>query len=154
MTFALCEARNELREMDNMVSVFAEQVSICKELSGESTGIDFGEFLLYEGKVDAYELENALNYQKNENVVLGVLAVQEKYLTEWQLCIILDSQRERGGRFGEIAIELGYINEGDIGALLKMQDEKHIRIGEVLVLFGAIGREEMELNLQLFHASE
>ncbi len=154
MTLALCEAVNELREMDNMINVFAEQTLICKELSSKSRGVNFGEFLLYQGKVDAYELENALNYQKNERVVLGVLAVQEKYLTEWQLCIILDSQRERGGRFGEIAIELGYINEGDIGALLKMQDEKHIRIGEVLVLFGAIGREDMELNLQRFHASK
>ncbi len=66
--------------MDNMINVFAEQVSIRNEV-----GAGFGEFLLYHGKIDSYELECALQYQKEENVALGVLAVQEKYLTEWQL---------------------------------------------------------------------
>jgi len=148
MTVALCEESNKLRNMDNMINVFAEQVSICNE-----TGAGFGEFLLYQGKIDAYELECALKYQEDGHVALGVLAVQEKYLTEWQLCIILDSQRERGGLFGEIAIELGYIKRDDIGALLKMQGKKNIRIGEVLVLFGAISRDDMESCLQYFHAS-
>ena len=95
MTFSVCEASNELREMDNMINVFAEQVSICKELSGKSTGIGFGEFLLYEDKIDAYELESALQYQKEEHVSLGELAVQERYLTERQLCTILNSQSRR-----------------------------------------------------------
>ncbi len=153
MTVALCEERNELENMDNMINVFAEQISICKEYSGKSTAIGFGEFLLYKGKIDAYELENALHYQKAEHVALGVLAVQEKYLAEWQLCIILDSQRERGGLFGEIAIELGYINRDDVSALLEVQGEKHIRIGEVLVLFGAIRRGDMESQLQRFSVS-
>ncbi len=133
MTFGLCETENELRDMDSMINVFVEQISICKEYSGKSAGIGFGEFLLTEGKIDAYELESALRYQKEGDVILGVLAVQEKYLTEWQLCIILDSQRERGGLFGEVAIELSFIKRDDVGALLKMQGEKHIRIGEVLV---------------------
>ncbi len=152
MTFGLCETENELRDMDSMINVFAEQISTCKEYSGKSTGIGFGEFLLYEGKIDAYELESALYYQKEEYVILGVLAVQEKYLTEWQLCVILDSQRKRGGLFGEIAIELSFIKRDDVGALLKMQGEKHIKLGEVLVLFGAISRDDMESCLQNFHA--
>jgi len=154
MTVALCETENELRELDNMMDVFAGQVSICKEYGVKGTEIGFGEFLLYEGKRDAYELENALNYQKEGHVVLGVLAVQEKYLSDRQLCDVLDRQRERGGLFGEIAIEMGFINEEGVDTLLKMQGEKHIKIGEVLVLFGAISRDDMELCLQYFQASE
>ncbi len=42
MTFALCETGNELRDMDNMMGVFAEQVSFCKEYDGKGTGIGFG----------------------------------------------------------------------------------------------------------------
>jgi hypothetical protein len=153
MTIALCEERNELRYIDKMISAFVEQVPICKEYDGKNTGICFGEFLLYEGKIDAYELERALHYQKVKYVALGVLAVQEKYLTERQLSIILNSQRGRGGLFGEIAIELDLIERDDVGALLKMQGEKHIRIGEVLVLFGAISRDDMGSCLQYFHSS-
>lgn len=153
MAVVLCEIKNELRDMDNMVDVFAEQVSICKEHGGKDTGIGFGEFLLYEGKVDAYELESALHYQNVEHVALGVLAVQEEHLNERQLCDILDCQRERGGLFGEIAIVLGFINEEDVDVLMEMQAIENIEIGEVLVLFGAISREDMESRLQEFHAS-
>ena len=110
---------------------------------------DFRDIFYHGG---AFSLESALYYQKVEHVALGVLAVQEKYLTELQLCIILNSQRKRGGLFGEIAIELDFIKMDDVGALLKMQGEKHIRIGEVLVLFGAIIRDDMESCLQRFHA--
>jgi hypothetical protein len=152
MATALCETENELRDMDNMIGLFVEQVSTGNEYSGKSTGKGFGEFLLCEGKVDAHELESAFRFQEVEHVDLGVLAVQEKYLAEWQLCIILDSQRSRGGFFGEIAAELGFMNKDDVSSLLKKQSEKHIKIGDVLVLLGAISRDDMESHLQEFHA--
>ena len=51
MSVVLCETENELRDMDSMIDTFTGQVSICKEYGGKGTGIGFGEFLLYEGKV-------------------------------------------------------------------------------------------------------
>ena len=153
MAVKLCEAGNVYRDFDDMTDTFAEQLSICKEHSEEHTGIGFGEFLLYEEKIDGYELENALRYQRVEHITVGVLAIQEKYLNARQLCDVLDYQRENGGLFGEIAIEMGYLKEEDVDTLLIMQSEKHIKIGEILVLFGAISREEMELYLQYFHES-
>ena len=152
VTIELCEVENGLRDVNNMIDLFAEQVPICKEYDGKGTRIGFGEYLLDDGKIEPYELVYALNYQKEGHIVLGVLAVQEKYLNELQLCDILDHQRERGGLFGEIAIELGFLNEEDVDALLNMQGEKHIKIGELLVLFGAISRDDMESCLQKFHA--
>jgi len=153
VTVKLYETGNEYRDFDDMADTFAEQVSICKEHSEENTGIGFGEFLLYEEKIDEYELENALRYQRVEHITVGVLAIQEKYLNARQLCKVLDYQRENGGLFGEIAIEMGYLKEEEVDTLLTMQSEKHIKIGEILVLLGAISREEMELYLQYFHAS-
>jgi len=35
---ALCEIENEIRDMDNMIDLFAEQVSIGKENGSKSTG--------------------------------------------------------------------------------------------------------------------
>jgi hypothetical protein len=153
MTVALCETKHETRDIYNMFDEAAEQVPICKVCSEKGAQIGFGEHLLYEGRIDAYELESVLHYQNVEHVALGVLAVQEKHLNERQLYDILDCQRERGGLFGEIAIELGFITRVGVDALLKMQSENHIRIGEVLILFGAISREDMESELQGFHAS-
>ncbi len=150
MTVALCGEKRKLRGMYNMVEVFKGRVLVYKKRGDKSTKIGFGEYLLYEGKIDLYDLELALNYQKEGHIVLGVLAVQEKYLSGRQLCDVLDFQMERGGRFGEVAMKMGFLNEENVDSLMKIQGEKHIKIGEVLVLFGSIRRADMESCLQYF----
>ncbi len=151
MDIELCKTKSEIRDTDGMYDGATGPVSICQEYDGKSTGIGFGEFSLYEEKIDKYELLGALHYQKEGHVVLGVLEVQEGYLNNRQLCNILDYQREEGGLFGEIAIEFGSLNKNDVDVILSMQKEKHIRIGEILVLYGAISREDMESGLKRFH---
>ena len=66
MSVALCETKSEFGNMDNMFDDVTEQISICKEYDDKGTGIGFGEFLLYEGKIDVHDLESALYYQKKE----------------------------------------------------------------------------------------
>ncbi|MFQ5687341.1 MAG: hypothetical protein ACE5GV_11860 [Candidatus Scalindua sp.] len=149
MTTASCETRHE-HENDTF-DVLTGGVAICKDYSNERDKIAFGEYLLYEGKIDAYELELALNFQKQKHCTIGVLAVQEGFLDDRELCVVLDYQRLRGkGLFGEIAIELGYLSKDDVDTLLEMQEESHIRIGEILVLLGAVTRKDMEEALNEF----
>jgi hypothetical protein len=154
MTTVLYETKYdyELRDGIDTFDAVTRKVAICVDNGGKEAGIGFGEYLLYEGKVDEYELELALNFQKQKHVALGILAVQEKFLDNSQLCNVLDYQRFNGKRlFGEIAIELGFLSKDDVGTLLDVQKEKHVRIGEVLVLFGAVSREDMEETLKEFH---
>lgn len=153
MTTALCETRHdyELRDGIDTLDAITGKVAICEDNGDKEAGIGFGEHLLYEGKIDEYELELALDFQKQKHVTIGVLAVQEKFLDESQLCAVLDYQRLKGkGFFGEIAIELGFLSKDDVDTLLDMQEVKHIRIGEVLVLFGAVTRKDMEEALKEF----
>ena len=151
MTVALCETKHGLRDIYNMFDEDTEQISICKVGSEKGAQIGFGEHLLYQGRIDAHELESALHYQNVEHVTIGVLAIQEEYLTSLQLCDVLDYQRLAGGLFGEIAIALGFMTSECVDDLLNKQSENHIRIGEVLTLFGAISREDMEYELKCFH---
>ena len=153
MTTALYETRHdhELIDENDTHDVLTGRIAICKDYSDKRDKIAFGEYLLYEGKIDAYELELALYFQKQKHITIGVLAVQEEFLNDRQLCVVLDYQRLRGkGLFGEIAIELGFLSKDDVDSILEMQKRKHIRIGEVLVLFGAVTREEMEEALEEF----
>jgi hypothetical protein len=130
----------------------SRKIAICVDNGGKKAGIGFGEYLLYDGKIDLYELELALNFQKQKHVALGVLAVQEKFIDSSQLCTVLDYQRHRRKEiFGEVAIELGFLSKDDVDTLLDMQEKSHIQIGEVLVLFGALTREDMEEELKEFH---
>jgi len=151
MTVALYETKHESIDICNMFEEATEQISICKVDSGKGAQIGFGEHLLYQGRIDAHELESALHYQNVEHVTIGVLAIQEEYLTSLQLCDVLDYQRLAGGLFGEIAIELGFLTKDGVDDLLDKQSKNHIRIGEVLTLFGAISREDMEYELKCFH---
>ena len=151
MTVALCETKHGLRDIYNMFDEDTEQISICKVGSEKGAQIGFGEHLLYQGRIDAHELESALHYQNVEHVTIGVLAIQEEYLTNLQLCDVLDYQRLAGGLFGEIAIELGFLTKDGVDDLLDKHSKNHIRIGEVLTLFGAISREDMEYELKCFH---
>ncbi len=153
MTTTLCETRHdqELRHENDTFDVLTGRVAICKDYGDKGNKIAFGEYLLYEGRIDAYELELALNFQKQKHLTIGVLAVQEGFLDDRQLCVVMDYQRLRGtGLFGELAVELGFLSQDDVDTLLEMQEESHIRIGEVLILLGAITREEMELALNEF----
>ena len=153
MTTALCETKydQELREENETFDILTGRIAICKDYGDKKNKIAFGEYLLYEGKIDAYELELALNFQKQRHLTIGVLAVQENFLDDRQLCVVLDYQRLRGkGLFGEIAMELGFLSKDDVDTLLEMQDESHIRISEVLILLGAVTREDMEKALKEF----
>ncbi|MEK6767297.1 MAG: hypothetical protein AABY49_13880 [Planctomycetota bacterium] len=112
----------------------------------------FGEYLIKKGKVEESELEDALKFQREEHITLGVLAIRENALNNEQLSTILDYQREKGGGlFGKIAIDLGFLSKKVVDKLLILQKKKHNLIGEILVLYGAIGKEEMEEELRQFH---
>ena len=153
MTTALCETKydHELREENETFDTLTGRVAICKDYGDKRNKIAFGEYLLYEGKIDAYELELALYFQEQKHITVGVLAVQEGFLDDRQLCVVLDYQRLKGkGLFGEMAVELGFLSKGDVDTLLEMQKKSHIRIGEVLILLGAVTREEMEEALNEF----
>ena len=115
----------------------------------------FGAYLLKEkGKIEEDELEDALKFQQENHIVLGVLAVRENLLNNKQLNTILDHQRVSGALFGDIAVELKFINEKGINRLLLLQNEKHNLLGEILVLYGVISKNDMEEELKRFHEAE
>ncbi len=155
MTIALCETKQEYEELHEIETYDAltGRAAICEDNSAKEAGLCFGEYLLYDGKIDEYELSLSLDFQKQKHLTIGILAVQEGVLDDKQLCDILDCQRLRGNvLFGELAVELGFLSQDDVDTLLEMQDESHIKIGEVLILLGAITREDMEKELKEFHS--
>lgn len=156
MTIALCETRQDYELINGIESydVFTGKVAICEDNGAKEAGLCFGEYLLYDGKIDAYELSLALDFQKQKHLIIGVLAVQEGFLNDRQLCAVLDLQRLRGkGLFGEIAVEMGFLGQDEVDAILELQEKSHIRIGEILIMLGAITRKDMEETLKEFHGA-
>ncbi len=104
----------------------------------------FGQYLIEKGKIDEYELEEALKFQQEHHINLGVLAIRESLLTNKHLSTILDHQRVSCGCIGEIAVELKLLHKNDIDRLPLLQKGTHNLLGDILVLYGAISKCDME----------
>jgi hypothetical protein len=114
----------------------------------------FGQFLLDENIIDTEQLYAALQYQRQNNKVLGELARDEGLLSEAQVSEILEWQRCEDADFGEAAVAMGLLDKAGLDRLLKLQDENHILLGEALVAIGAVGQEVMDQQFALYDSGK
>ena len=110
----------------------------------------FGQFLLDEGTVSADQLYAALQYQRQNNKVLGELARDENLLTEQQVAQILEWQLCEDADFGEAAIAMGMLDQAGLDRLLKIQEENHVLLGDALVAIEAVTKEMMEREFERY----
>jgi hypothetical protein len=111
----------------------------------------FGQFLLDEGIVSADQLYAALQYQRQNNKVLGELARDENLLTEQQVAQILEWQLCEDADFGEAAIAMGMLDQAGLDQLLKKQEDNHVLLGEALVAIEAVSQEEMDTEFERYN---
>lgn len=112
--------------------------------------LEFGKFLVNRKIVDEEAILDALNYQRNETIPIGKVALKEDMLTMKQVLEILNVQSNKTNetkRFGEIAVELGYLKEKDIDYLLELQIKLRSPIGVILVELKKISLITLEQEL-------
>lgn len=85
----------------------------------------FGEFLLDRNIITEVELDELIEYRRNNRVRLGELALSLGYLTVKQTNEINLYQSRVDRRFGDIAIERGYLTEKEVSKIMDMQDEPY-----------------------------
>jgi len=93
----------------------------------------FGQYLLNHGLVNAEELAQAIEAEKETRVKLGVLAINRGYMTSEQVEEVHQAQTRMDKRFGEIAVELGYITDEQVSELLSSQHTAHLTLGQALI---------------------
>jgi len=110
----------------------------------------FGEYLIYKGKITQEELDFALKFQKDDNIINAISAVINGYLKYEDVSIIMDYMRGTGLEFGEAALNLRLLNKKQIEKIMSDKKKVHHQIGEILVMCGAISKIEMEMELRGF----
>ncbi len=110
----------------------------------------FGEYLIYKGKITQEELDFALKFQKDENIMNAISAITNGYLKYEEISIVMDYMRGTGLKFGEAAVNLRLLNNEQIEKILSDKEKVQHQIGEILVMCGAIGKTEMEEELRNF----
>ena len=112
--------------------------------------IFFGQFLLERGIISAEQLKQALDYQRENNRVIGDIALEMGLLDENSINHILERQRGDDKDFGSIAIEENLLQPLELDNLLREQQRVHLRLGEVLVKLEIINHWDLVNELVSF----
>jgi hypothetical protein len=113
----------------------------------------FGAYLLDLGAITGEQLEEAVRIQRENNILLGTLAVQRGYMDGFQLVELLEEQHKLDRKLGELAVEKGYMNDEQRQELIDIQSAKYLTLGESLVKLGFLSRESMLQHLKAWHES-
>lgn len=122
----------------------------------------FGEYLYESGCITRTQLAKALYAQRDVNLPLGALAMEQGALSPEDVQRVVDEQRERtsrGGaaahtRFGTLAVEMGLLDEARLPSLLASQAERHLYLGEALVSLGYMTYAEVSRRLETFASND
>jgi len=110
----------------------------------------FGQFLLQRGRITGEQLQEAITFQEQTNLPIGVLAVVEGFMKQEEADRINLLQRVTDKRFCELAEEQGLLTSEQTEELLELQRSSRILLGEALVHCMLITRHHMEEELALF----
>lgn len=110
----------------------------------------FGQFLVDEGVIDAFQLRQATDHMTWVNRTLGELAVKRKMLSAGEVERVLEAQRCSDARFGEVAVEMGLLRPEQVEDLVADQRSRQSRVGEALVELGHLTKSRIEELLQRF----
>lgn len=104
----------------------------------------FGNYLLNKQIVTPEQLIEAIQYQNNVHLKLGVLAIHAGMLTADDVQNIRISQTKVDKKFGEIAIDEGYLTQEQVDTLVNQQSPSYLALGQALVDKGYLTMEEFQ----------
>ena len=92
-----------------------------------------GSYLLNNNYINVTQLTDAIEYQKDIHVKLGVLAVNYGFMTAKDIETVHNIQKTRDKKFGEIAIEMGFLDNEKLENLLNTQKSDFLLLGQALI---------------------
>ena len=108
----------------------------------------FGQYLLEKGRISSQQLVDALEFQKQVKVPIGVLALEEGLLSAEQVKLVLARQANSDKPFGKLAVSLGLLTEAQIDGLLQNQSSQRVHLGEALIVKGYLSIDVLEKELK------
>ena len=110
----------------------------------------FGNYLVTKGIITKEDYRNAIAEQFKRKGKIGVLAVEEGWLTVEQAEKINRAQKMYDLRFGELAVEKKYLTQEQVDALLKKQGHTYMHFLESLLDSGKVTVSQMDGAFEAF----
>jgi len=108
----------------------------------------FGQFLLEKGRISSQQLVDALEFQKQIKLPIGVLALEAGLLSAEHVKLVLARQSNSDKKFGELAVSLGLLTQAQIAGLLQNQSSHRVLLGEALIVKGYLSVDALEKELK------
>lgn len=110
----------------------------------------FGNYLVNKGIITKDDYKNAIAEQFRRKIKIGVLAVEEGWLTVELTEKINRMQKNCDLRFGELAVEKGYLSQEQVDALLKKQGHTYMHFLEALLDLGKVEIAQIDGAFEAF----
>ena len=99
------------------------------EMNGQKPKRSLGARLLEQGLITEKQLEQALDYQKDHDILLGEALAALGFLSPGQLAAFIN--QDKSAPIGEILIQKGFLNREKLNAVLEHQRIHGGRLGAI-----------------------
>jgi len=113
-------------------------------------GYILGNYLQDTGKITKEQLKEIIENAGKVRVKLGLIAVAEGYMTAAEAEEVNRLQAVMDKRFGDIAVENGYLTDEQVGIILKKQGDEYMVFLQTLVDMNIMGMADAEKILSDF----
>ena len=100
-----------------------------------------GQYLVGNELITESQLHEAIHLQKENNVLIGNVALEEGIIDEEQLDYLIHRQLGVDERLGTLAVTEGFMTEEHLELVLSIQGKNHLFLGESLLRLGTISEE-------------
>lgn len=118
------------------------------------SSVFFGQYLLNQGVISGFQLDQAIDFQQKHNRLLGQMAIEKDYMSESQVVKSKAEQKNLDLPFGVIAVHKGYMTPHQLDDLLFSQIVNTTHVGEALVELGHLPPEDLGRHLRSYNQEE
>jgi len=117
-------------------------------------GVYFGKYLQDVGVLSAEQYNKIIEDSRSARVKMGLIAVNEGYMTAAQADEVNLLQTQQDARFGDIAVSKGYLTDEQVSVLLKKQGDSYLLFVQALVENNLLSLEDIQKHLNNYKKSE
>ncbi len=117
-------------------------------------GVYFGKYLQDVGVLTPKQYSDIIEVSRSARVKMGLIAVNEGYMTAAQADEVNLLQTQQDARFGDIAVAKGYLTDEQVSSLLKKQGDSYLLFVQALVESGLLSLEDIQKHLNHYKKSE
>ncbi len=117
-------------------------------------GVYFGKYLQDVGVLSAEQYKEIIESSRSARVKMGLIAVNEGFMTPEQADEVNLIQTQQDARFGDIAVSKGYLTDEQVSMLLRKQGDSYLLFVQALVERNLLTLEDIQKHLNHYKKSE